>query len=239
MTRLILVLGPVLSTLAIAGCFQAHPMAQEELMGSDCYACHRKDYVATTAPVHPDTPQLFSTGCATCHRTSGWKPALDGLHNEAFIIAQGPHAAPITCVGCHELDGALPSKAGANTNCIQCHPNDAHQADSHVGLLGLTGAPYAYLSDTPNFCLSCHPAGTAEHHPDALFALRKDHAVPCASCHDRAAGPDTKGANVTCVDARCHHTLSASDQLEHHLDAAYRTARGPGTIRAFCHQCHS
>lgn len=234
MTRFML----MLCGLAVTGCFQDHPANQQELMGDDCYSCHRTDYAATTAPVHPDTPQLFSTGCATCHRTTGWKPALDGLHSEAFIITTGPHQ-PIACVACHELDGARPSKAGANTNCNQCHPDDTRQRASHVGLLNLTGAPYAYLSDTPNFCLSCHPAGTADHHPDQLFALTDKHAVACASCHDRTSGPDTRGANVSCVDSKCHHTLSESDKISHHRDSDYQTARGTGANRAFCHQCHS
>jgi hypothetical protein len=228
----------VVSLVAFAGCFQTHPMNQQELAGGDCYTCHTRDYAATAAPVHRDTPQLFTTECASCHRVTSWKPALDGLHNEAFVIQQGPHA-PIACVDCHVLDGAKPSKQGANTNCIQCHPDDAHQRDSHVGLTSPTNAPYAYLDATPNFCLTCHPAGTADHHPDALFALRKNHEVPCADCHDRAAGPDTKGRNVTCVDAKCHHTLSVSDQIEEHLESDYRSARGDGTSRTFCHQCHS
>jgi len=221
----------------LAGCFQAHPSDQQELAGGDCYSCHTVDYTGTTAPVHPDTPQVFSTTCANCHRTVGWKPALEGLHSDTFIIAQGPHAS-IPCLTCHDLSSALPSKLGANTSCLPCHPDDAQQAASHVGVLTVANAPYAYLGGVPNFCLQCHPAGTAGHHPDNLFALKGNHAVACADCHDRTAGPDTKGANVTCVDAKCHHTLSVSDAIEDH-GTTYTTARGDGTSRSFCHQCHS
>jgi len=46
------------------------------------------------------------------------------------------------------------------------------------------------------------------------------------------------GKNVTCVDAKCHHTLSVSDRIEDH-GADYQTARGTGSSRNFCHQCHS
>ena len=120
----------VLIAFMLGACMQSHPAGQQELAGKDCYTCHTSDYAATTSPVHRDSPQIFSTVCASCHLTLHWKPALEGLHNEAFIIAQGPHA-PIACQGCHDLAGALPSKQGANTNCIQCHPNDAHPCGGH------------------------------------------------------------------------------------------------------------
>ncbi len=234
MTRIAL----VLAVLQLAGCFRSHPPDQLELTGTDCYGCHTRDYAATTAPVHPDTPQLFTTACASCHRTANWKPALDGLHDEAFIIQRGPHA-PVACIDCHELDGGRPSKQGENTNCIQCHPNDARQIAGHVGVTTEASVPYAYLADQPTFCLSCHPSGLADVHPDDLFARRGDHAVPCADCHDRAAGPDAKGANVTCVESGCHHTLSVSDRIGDHEGADYRAARGDGASRSFCRQCHS
>jgi hypothetical protein len=229
----------VIACLHLGGCFEPHTSDQRDLGGTDCYSCHTPDYVATTAPVHHDAPQTFSTACASCHRTISWKPALEGLHSEAFIVASGPHAG-IACQGCHDLAVGLPSKLGANTNCIQCHPDDAHQAASHADVTSVANVPYVYQGSIPNFCLSCHPAGTAEAHPDKLFARTKDHAVPCADCHDRTAGPDTRGGNVTCVDAKCHHTLSVSDAIEDHRETTdYKGARGNGTSRSFCHQCHS
>lgn len=236
MTRLAIAIG----FMHLVGCFQNHAGDQQELAGSDCYTCHTADYTGTTSPVHRDTPQVFSTACANCHRTIGWKPALEGLHSEAFVIATGPHA-PFACQGCHDLASAQPSKLGANTNCIQCHPNDAKQAAGHVGVTTVAATPYAYLAGVPNFCLQCHPAGTADVHPDNLFARTLNHAVPCEQCHDRTAGPDTKGANVTCVDARCHHTLAYSDTMIHdHIELPdYAKKRGDGSSRNFCHQCHS
>ncbi|HET7501565.1 MAG TPA: hypothetical protein VFK02_11195 [Kofleriaceae bacterium] len=234
-------IAPALAALvlaSLAGCFQSHASDQQELAGTDCYSCHQRDYAATTAPVHPATPGVFSTACDGCHRTIGWKPALEGLHSEAFIIATGPHA-PFGCLECHDLATAQPSKAGANTSCIQCHPDDAHQGETHAGVTTVTGAPYRYESTIPNFCLSCHPDGTAAAHPDRLFARTGNHAVPCGDCHDRTAGSDKQGANVTCVDARCHHTLSVSDGIDHHGTLDYQSARGNGTSRNFCHQCHS
>jgi len=223
----------------LGGCFRDHPSGQPELMGTDCVGCHRSDYLATTAPVHPDAPQVFSTSCAGCHRTIGWQPALEGLHSDVFDVARGAHAG-IACLGCHDLATAQPSRLGANTNCIQCHPDDAAQRASHADVVSATSAPYAYLAGVANFCLQCHPAGIADAHPEKLFARTGDHAVPCGDCHDRTAGPDTKGGNVTCVASKCHHTLTSSDMIGDHVETAdYATQRGNGASRNFCHHCHS
>ncbi|HEU4731301.1 MAG TPA: hypothetical protein VFT22_25580 [Kofleriaceae bacterium] len=228
----------VIALAHLAGCFQSHASDQQELAGTDCYGCHQRDYTQTTRPVHRDTPDVFSTSCASCHRTIGWQPALEGRHGDTFVIAEGPHA-PFGCLECHDLASQQPSKAGANTNCIQCHPDDAHQAETHVGVTTVTNAPYRYEATVPNFCLQCHPDGTSDAHPDALFARVGVHAVPCGDCHDRSAGSDKRGANVTCVESRCHHTVKDTDGTEGHVSADYQTARGDGTSRNFCHQCHS
>lgn len=234
MTRLAILFALV----QLAACFQSHPDGQRELAGKDCYGCHAADYTATAAPVHRDAPQTFSTTCVNCHRTVSWQPALEGAHNEAFITVTGAHAQ-IACQDCHDLAAAQPSKLGANTNCIQCHPNDARQIEAHAGVTSVANTPYAYLSDVPSFCLQCHPAGLADRHPDDKFALRGDHAVPCAQCHDRSAGKDSKGANVTCVESRCHHTVGEVDGGEGHTGSDYVNARGNGNSRNFCHQCHT
>jgi hypothetical protein len=242
MTRLAITLALVFSLAWLAGCFQDHPSGVQELMGTDCYSCHQNDYTATTAPVHRDTPQVFSTTCASCHRTVSWKPALEGLHSEVFVIASGKHAQ-IACLGCHDLASGQPSAKGANTNCLQCHPDDAALRAGHDGVTTATNAPYQYLASVPNFCLSCHPDGTADAHPDNKFPRTGDHAVPCGQCHDRTAGADTSGANVTCVAAMCHHTLTNSDGLPDHNNdmkvmAQYTNLRGDGTSRNFCLGCH-
>jgi hypothetical protein len=168
---------------------------------------------------------------------TSWQPALEGAHREAFVIAQGDHAQ-IPCQRCHDLDSPLSSKLGANTNCLGCHPDEPALTAGHVGVTLFAGSPYTYRRDVPNFCLECHPAGIQALHPDNQFARKADHAVVCSACHDRTAGPDTKGENVTCVESRCHHTLRATDDTDGHKDGDYDKARGRGTSRNFCHECH-
>jgi hypothetical protein len=227
----------LLAIACLASCFQPHPADQREVSGEDCYGCHAADYAATTAPVHRDMPTVFSTACTSCHVMVRWQPALEGKHSDVFVIAEGPHATP--CLGCHDLAAGKPSTQGANTNCLPCHPNDAKQIDAHRDIEDAIARPYAYLANVPNFCLDCHPAGLGAVHPEQRFALRKDHDVPCAECHDRAAGKDTAGANVTCVESRCHHTLRATDDTDGHKDGDYQKARGSGASRNFCHKCHA
>lgn len=233
MTRLALAIACLL-----AACFHAHPEGQRELAGQDCYSCHTTDYEATAAPVHRTTPDVFSTTCANCHRMTGWQPAVEGAHSQAFVIAQGDHAQ-IPCQGCHDLDSGKPSKLGANTNCLGCHPDQPVLTTSHAGVTLFAGSPYTYQPAVPNFCLECHPAGTAEQHLDTAFARKADHAVVCSECHDRTAGPDDKGANVTCVESRCHHTVKQTDDTDGHKDGDYKKARGNAASRNFCHKCHS
>jgi hypothetical protein len=240
MTRLAIALALVVPLAGLTGCFQAHPSGQQELMGTDCVGCHQTDYAATTAPVHRDTPQVFSTTCADCHRTVNWKPALEGLHSDVFVIATGKHAQ-IACLGCHDLATGQPSAKGANTNCLTCHPDDQALRDGHDGVTTATDAPYQYLAGVPNFCLSCHPAGTADVHPQDRFPLTGDHALACGKCHDRTAGLDTKGANVTCIDAACHPIAkmdTAGDHTQAQVKMDYINRKGDGTSRNFCLGCH-
>jgi len=218
----------------LVACTQSHT-GQIEIRQEDCAACHTADYDATTTPVHATAG--FPTTCADCHRNVDWVPALEGIHPEPrFMVKAGPHGG-IKCLVCHDLDAMLPSVAGANTNCLQCHPDDAYQRDSHVGVRGPAGQTYAYTSAQRNFCLTCHPAGTALKHPNDRFPRTGDHNAPCSTCHDRASGvPDQGGMNTTCITSGCH---SLAEENDHHREVGeYASARGDGSNRHFCLQCH-
>jgi hypothetical protein len=49
-------------------CVQCHPNGQVRNAPTDCFACHRQDYIA--APNH--VSQGFSTQCTDCHNTNAW-----------------------------------------------------------------------------------------------------------------------------------------------------------------------
>lgn len=236
----------VLVLLVAGSCTQSHDANRIAIRGDDCVTCHLADYDATTAPPHGMVPgvagaQQFPTSCADCHRTTSWQPAVGGLHPPPprFPIASGPHDA-IRCLACHDLDLAASSTGGANTNCLQCHPDSADLRDSHTGVRSATGQSYAYNSAIANFCLTCHPAGLANKHPDARFPRTGPHDAPCTSCHDRASGvPDMAGMNTTCINAGCH-SLTKTDGQHRENGARYTQIRGDGSNRHFCldSRCH-
>lgn len=233
-------------TLVLVSCVQSHDDAVQEVGGESCYTCHTRDYAATVAPAAGGhAANGFPTACANCHRTTGWQPAL-GLHPDAvdeqldFSIKDGPHVG-IKCLVCHDLESTKPSKNGGNTNCVQCHANTQALQTSHVGAVGAQGQVYAYTPEVPNFCLSCHPNGRAHKH---IFPKPHRSADQCNECHDRSAGPDTKGANVSCINSGCHPLDSSgapSSHREGHTGNRYTTAKGsmmPGP-KSFCLQCHA
>lgn len=96
---------------------------------AQCVSCHAPPKVAS----HRD----LGTACATCHQTSGWKPAsfdhdkyfvLDRHHNTTCVTCHTvPDRHRTTCFGCHEHQ---PEKIRQEhlehgirdvTNCVACH----------------------------------------------------------------------------------------------------------------------
>ena len=200
-----------------AACTESHPANQQRVMGDDCGKCHGEAFN------HPE--ENF--------------PRLTGAH-------QG-----VKCLVCHDIDVISPTattpedsfKLGFNTNCIQCHPNDAHQQASHLGARSEQGVVYEYRTDVPNFCLQCHPKGQARKHPQDKFPLSGHHDVACNRCHLYEDGPNTGGGNTSCIESGCHHTLSWSDNHdEHRQRQSYWDARGgmgaTPVTKHFCLVCH-
>ena len=109
-------------------CTKCHVNSVFKGTPTTCAACHQ-------APAtHVGT--AFAAGCASCHATSGWKPAT--LANHTFPINHGGttsacavcHPADYsayTCYGCHAHtpSGILASHRGEGitdvTNCVKCH----------------------------------------------------------------------------------------------------------------------
>ena len=247
--------------VSLCACFESHDRTQQ-ISRDDCVLCHRADFGATSAPVHGAPNVGFPTTCADCHRAADWRPALEGLHpapstytaidasgqvvNQTFLIDGGPHAA-VRCLACHDLDVALPAvpvaqRRGFNTDCIQCHPNDAFHQDAHAGAVSLTGGAYTtYQGDVPNFCLTCHPTGDALNHPKNKFPLTGGHAARCTSCHVRAMGTDLGGRNTSCITSGCHSLSRMDAEHDERNYATYRSSPpAPLTTANFCRAagCH-
>jgi hypothetical protein len=247
--------------VSLCACFESHGQTRE-IRSEDCVLCHRADFDATSMPIHSAPDVDFPTTCASCHRSIDWRPALEGRHpapgtytgldpmgqvqNQTFLIDRGPHAS-VRCLTCHDLDVDLPDvpvaqRRGFNTDCLQCHPNDAYQQDAHAGVVSAIGGPYTtYRADVGNFCLACHPAGDALNHPRDRFPLTGGHDGRCTSCHVRAMGPDKGGQNTTCLASGCHSLGRTDAEHEERSYATYRSAPPPPlTTSNFCRAggCH-
>lgn len=240
--------------VALAACMQSHS-GQQELHSDECYTCHVPDYEATLAPnMNGHASSGFPTTCANCHVTNGWQPAL-GLHPRVVVPAQdfgiesGPHAN-VKCLVCHDLGSPLPATDGANTNCVQCHPDSSSQRSSHVGATGTQagGAVVAYADiayGAPNFCLTCHPNGLAAKHPDNRFPRSGHHDTPCGHCHDRATpapnNTDAGGKNVNCMFSGCHNRSQMDSRHAREPGSSrYNASRNKPqwTMNNFCLDCH-
>lgn len=153
---------PLTGRHATIECVACHTRADRTWSGvpTACYACHADAYRdPATHPDHdgdpadPTRPPLPRT-CGTCHRTSGWRPAvftptvLTGLavapgHDARFVVSTGAHR-DLACASCH-VDARRPNRA----RCDGCHPPRAlvdHPRAARTGGRAST-------------CLGCHPRG--------------------------------------------------------------------------------
>ncbi len=106
---------------------------------TDCYSCHKSDYLGTTNPNHAAAG--FPTTCQTCHTTTAWTGAT--FNHTWFPI---PHHTATLCIDCH----TNPSNYAVFV-CTNCHTQAATDSQ-HQGVNG-------YVWNSTN-CYSCHPTGS-------------------------------------------------------------------------------
>lgn len=161
---------PLSGMHAIAACTDCHRRTGDRSFSavpSTCISCHEADYRRPDVhPIHDGSGgnAAFSPLCETCHRTSGWSPAIAdpaglgsgamGLaeaapprHELRFPIRVGPHqGAP--CASCHESP-----EVPTAVRCAGCHAHAPAQLriDHRTVRVGPDGRG----------CLGCHPGGMA------------------------------------------------------------------------------
>jgi hypothetical protein len=164
---------PLTGAHALIDCTGCHRRTGERTYSdtpSDCFACHERDYRASTthpnhvAPTDPIThaplPPVSRT-CSTCHSTVTWAAAvLDGTltgaldsglggappdHEARFPIASGKHRG-LACDSCHR-DLTRPTQV----SCTGCHAHDT------IALLRQHAA--VATGRSAQTCLACHPGG--------------------------------------------------------------------------------
>jgi hypothetical protein len=116
-------------------CSSCHMNANYKATPTDCYSCHKANYLGATNPNHIGAG--FSTACQTCHNTTAWTGAI---FNHTFFVLPHHNAQ---CFDCHIVPTAY-----VNFSCTAtCHP----QASTDPRHSGVSGYVYA-----PTSCYRCH-----------------------------------------------------------------------------------
>jgi hypothetical protein len=220
----------VLLLLGLTACLQNQHSGAVAITGAACSDCHMPDYNRANGIV--PNHSMNELQCDNCHSDTAWKPTIG--HPEAnFHIAADSAHTNIACADCHK-PALGRNRAGANTDCINtaCHL----QSDIDPNHAGRSG--YAWNGSKHNFCLTCHPDGTAasaSSHPEAKFPIQRGahQGVACANCHLSALGANTAGMNVSCVESGCHPQSRVDRQ---HTDVG--NYRFDTTNKHFCRDCH-
>ena len=126
-------------------CLSCHPDGYKNA-SPDCISCHKWDYDHTKNPVH--STSNFSKDCKSCHSINSWTTTNFDHDKLYFPINSGKHKGQWTnCNECH------PNSANqAEFSCTNCHEHNKTDMDSkHKGKSG-------YVYNSVN-CYSCHPRG--------------------------------------------------------------------------------
>ncbi|HEY5174056.1 MAG TPA: hypothetical protein VII95_00645 [Terriglobales bacterium] len=125
-------------------CVKCHINGVYKGTPTDCYSCHKADYLGTNNPNH--VAAHFPTTCATCHTTATWLGAV--FNHTWFPIYSGTHAGRwMTCGDCH-----INSADYSAFSCITCHEHSKQNTDPHhTDVRG-----YVYNATS---CYSCHATG--------------------------------------------------------------------------------
>lgn len=165
---------PLTGMHAVVDCVDCHRRASDRMWSSvqaDCFSCHFDDYRRSDVhPVHTGsaTAPAFDRNCGTCHRASGWSPAVIPIglfdarltasplsimaqqqappdHDMRFPLSFGPHRGA-TCSDCHVRESGQ-----GPVRCVGCH---AHNPQSLRAQHRGSAPPSAGQA-----CLSCHVGG--------------------------------------------------------------------------------
>jgi predicted CXXCH cytochrome family protein len=193
-----------------ANCIDCHKDGNYAITPTDCYSCHKTDFMGTTNPNHVTSG--MSTTCQTCHTTTpGWKPAA--FNHGSFPLTLG-HSAT-ACADCHK-NGNYTS---TSTDCNSCHNQDYRA----------TTNPNHVTAGFPTICQSCHtttPGWKPATFNHTKFPLTLGHSsAACTDCH--------KNGNYTTTPTdcySCHQTDFINTTNPNHSSLSFSTT---------CTQCHT
>jgi hypothetical protein len=106
---------PLTGGHSTVNCNDCHTSGSYTNAPTDCYSCHKNDYLGAKKPDH--VASGFSTNCKDCHNLNpGWKPST--FDHSAFPLTLG-HSTP-ACVDCHKGGNFSTTP----TDCYSCHQTD-------------------------------------------------------------------------------------------------------------------
>jgi len=228
-----------------SGCHTSGSRLRFDNINTDCFACHKTQYEATTKPNH--TTAKFSTDCQSCHNSTAWQPStfnhnmnttfpLTGAHIGVACVTchtNGFTAIPTTCVSCHLANFNVTTNpnhttAKFSTDCQTCHNTSAWQPStfnhSTATTFPLTGAHVGVA------CITCHTNGYA--------------AIPstCVSCHlanfNATTNPNHTTAKFSTDCQTCHSTTTWNPSTFNHSTATTFPLTG-AHIGVSCISCHT
>jgi hypothetical protein len=205
---------PLVGVHASVDCFNCHlseSFLRYDVIGPDCYTCHRGDYESTTQPNHLSSG--FSINCTDCHNifASDWTGT--GFNHDFFPLTLG-HALN-DCSLCH-INGQY---AGLSKECISCHQQDYNAS---------TNPNHVQAGFSTN-CLSCHttnPGWKPANYDHTSFPLTQGHALnDCSQCHING-----NYSNTSSECNSCHQTDYNNTTNPVHSTLGFSTS---------CTECHT
>ncbi len=142
---------------------------------TSCNSCHSKD------DAHSGQ---YGANCASCHTTSGWKPA--NFDHSGFPLTAG-HSG-LSCNSCHSSG----NYAGLSTACSSCHSEPAYHS-------GLFSSNCAQCHTTSNWNASY----TGSHPSNCDGSCLNHRGATCRDCHT------SNLSSATCT--KCHDSNKPGD----------------------------
>jgi hypothetical protein len=191
---------------------------------SMCSTCHN----GMNASGKPAGHMVTAAPCGTCHRTTGWIPALKPDHS-TFTVAT-------ICSTCHNgtsATGKPPTHMPTSLNCIACHSP-----------MGATFSPNSWnhtQQSVANQCSTCHTgfylSGLGKPSNHIPYQLLSGVAITnCDTCH--------KTGYVSWFPGYFHSNVSVTMQCSVcHLTGVYGLTSKPATpthatVTGYCESCH-
>lgn len=193
-------------------CHKSETLLRYDVLGVECYDCHRDNFQATTSPNHATAN--FSTDCQQCHHIYAYEWGGTGFNHNFFPLTLGH--ANVVCSQCHINNNF----SLISTECYSCHKPDYESATNPVHIGG------CFSTD----CQQCHTTNPGwspvNYQHTGNFPLTLGHAnVSCTLCHTNS--------NCSTISTDCYSCHKPD------YDATTNPVHNNGCYSTTCTNCHT